>query len=104
MIIETTKGTFELIKNVKDAFIKDQFESKYIEECFNKYEYIGGDVSSDILRLKGFDGNPNSPKSYKTIPDYLYESCQYNCAYYILHRVKAKKIEQPIDNVEASKE
>lgn len=91
MIIETKFGKFELIKDVRDAFLRDKFEERYLEEFFNKYEYIVGDVSSEILRLKGFDANPNSPKSFKLIPDYLNESCAYNCPYYILKRIKEKK-------------
>ena len=100
MIIETEKGSFELLKNVKDAFNKEQFEAKYIEECFNKYDYIVGDISSELLRLKGFDKNPNSPKSLKTIPDYLYESCAYNCAYYILKRIRNKENKNENNNKE----
>lgn len=99
MIIETIKGNFELIKNTKESFNKEQFESKYIDDIFNKYEYIVGDVSSEILRLKGFDGNPNSARSYKTIPDYLAESCQFNCGYYILKRYRPKKEEPVVEAV-----
>lgn len=92
MIIETTKGTFELVKNVKDAFNKEQFESKYVEDFFDKYDYIVGDISSELLRMKGFDGSSKGAKSFKTIPDYLYESCSYNCAYFILRRVKPEEL------------
>ncbi len=88
MIIETKKGNFTLLKNVKEAFEKTKFEEKYIEECFDRYDYIVGDISSEILRLKGFDSSNKGNKSYKCIPDYLYESCAFNCAYYILKREK----------------
>ncbi len=87
MIVETTKGKYELLKNVKDAFVKSAFEERYIEECFDKYDYLVGDVSAGILRIKGFS---SSDQSYKMIPDYLNESCAYNCAFYILHRIKEK--------------
>lgn len=88
MNIECKDRKFELIKNVKDAFNQEDFESKYMEELFDKYDYIVGDISSSILRLKGFSGDEKKSNSYKTIPDYLIEACAYNCAYYILKRIK----------------
>lgn len=88
MNIECKTRKFELIKNVKDAFVQEDFEGKYMEELFDKYDYIVGDVSSGILRLKGFYGDESKENSYKTIPDYLMEACNFNCSYYILKRIK----------------
>lgn len=88
MDIECKTRKFEIIKNVKDAFNQEMLNDKYIEECFDKYDYIVGDISSGILRLKGFVQDESKPNSYKTIPDYLLEACVYNCAYYILKRIK----------------
>lgn len=87
MIVETNKGTYEVIKNIKEAFDVKAFEDRYIEECFDKYEYLVGDVSSGILRIKGFSLN-DKENNVKTIPDYLNESCAYGCPYYILERKK----------------
>lgn len=87
MIVETEKGKFEIIKEEREAFDKEKFEERYIEECFDKYDYIVGDVSSGLLRIKGFT-EKQGKNSYKFIPDYLSESCAYNCAFYILKRVK----------------
>ena len=84
MKIKTSKGDFTLIKNYRDCFDKEAFEERYIEEIHNKYRYFVGDYSSDILRIKGFFENKNP--NYHNIPDYLNESCQLNCAYYILKR------------------
>ena len=64
MMVETKKGKFKLIKNVKEAFDVVKFEDKFIEECFQKYDYLVGDVSDGILRLKGFM-NDEGEKSYK---------------------------------------
>lgn len=87
MTVDTKFGTFELIENYKDAFDLIKFEDRYIEEVFDKYEYIVGDVSSEILRLKGFSNDNNSKNSYKFIKDYLTEFCGINYPYYILKRV-----------------
>ena len=86
MIIETEHGEFTLIKNYKDAFDIVKFNEKYINELFDQYPYIVGDVSSTILRLKGFLEEDKGPQSYKKIPDYLNESCNMNTAYFILRR------------------
>lgn len=81
-MIETIHGEFELIKNHRDAFVLDDFNKRYTD-VFDIYPYIVGDYSAGLLRLKGFSENTKE-KHYKTIPDYLIESCAMNCPYYIL--------------------
>lgn len=90
MIIETKVGNFEIIKDYRDAFDIEMFTNKYIEGVFDKYTYIVGDISSTILRLKGFNSRNKGSNSYKYIPDYLSESCNANCAYFVLKRIKDK--------------
>ncbi len=65
MIIETEHGVFTLIKNHKDAFDIVKFNEKYIDELFDKYTYIVGDVSATILRIKGFLEEDKGVQSYK---------------------------------------
>ena len=84
MLIETIHGKFKLLKNYRNAFDKQYFEKRYIPEVYNKFKFIVGDISSDILRLKGFDTSHNF---YRNIPIYLSESCNMNTAYYILEKV-----------------
>lgn len=93
MIIETKFGKYEQVKNYKDGFDITLFEGRYIEEVYDKYTYILGDMSGGILRLKGFSSDPKSKNSYMLIPDFLIESCAFECAYFILKRVKEKNIE-----------
>lgn len=88
MIIETKFGIYEIKKNYKEAFDVQKFEERYITEIYDKFTYIVGDVSSEMLRLKGFSSDPKSKNSYKLIPEYLQESCNMNCAFFILKRVK----------------
>lgn len=88
MIIETKAGKFELLKNERDAFNLEQFENKYLPEYFDKYVYLVGDLADEILRLKGFSLDPKSVAYFHYIPDYITESCAYNCKYYVLKRVK----------------
>ncbi|MBD5390869.1 YutD family protein, partial [bacterium] len=78
-------------RNHRDAFRLDAFEDKYIEECFDKYIYIVGDISSGILRLKGFDTNPKSKNYFGFIDDYLELSCAMGCPFYVLKRIQSDK-------------
>lgn len=91
MLIDSKKGQYKVESNYRDAFRLDVFEEKYIEECFDKYLYIVGDISSGILRLKGFDANPKSKNYYGFIEDYLELSCAMGCPYYILKRIQSDK-------------
>ncbi len=88
MLVETKKGKFKLERNFRNAFVKETFEEKYIEECFDRYLYLVGDISSGILRLKGFDANPRSKNYYQYMDDYLESSCAMGCPYYVLKRLK----------------
>ncbi|HHT54972.1 MAG TPA: YutD family protein [Acholeplasma sp.] len=90
MIVETEHGTYELIKNYKEGFDLLAFNERYVDVAFDRYQYLVGDVSAGILRIKGFNSDPKSPRGFKTIPDYLNESCNLNTAYYILKRIKVK--------------
>ena len=88
MIIETKFGNFELLKNERDAFDIVKFESRYLPEYFDKYAYLVGDIADEILRLKGFSLDAKSKNYFHYIPEYITESCAYNCKYYVLRRIK----------------
>ena len=79
-MIETSFGLFELVKDFKECFEVKPFNDRYVD-YFDEYEYIVGDFSSEMLRLKGF-----TEETYKTVEDYLKESCNPNTAYFILKR------------------
>ena len=85
--IKCQKGQFILIRNYRDAFNLENFIDKYLEEYYNKYPYIVGDISSSILRLKGFDDKPGSPNNYERIDEYLDTSCAFGCPFYVLKRI-----------------
>lgn len=87
--IKCQKGQYILIRNYRDAFNLDNFMDKYLEEYYNKYPYIVGDISSSILRLKGFDDKPGSPNNYERIDEYLDTSCAFGCPFYVLKRISS---------------
>ncbi len=83
-MLETEHGQFELIKNHKEAFEMKPFNDRYVD-YLDKYPYIVGDYSAEMLRLKGFDENQKD-----TIYDYLMESAVPNAPYFILKRIEKK--------------
>ncbi len=90
MVVNTTKGYFEILKNVREAFKRDVFEEYYIEEIFDQYDYIVIDYADEKPRLKGFSLNPESKVYYHKIMDYLIESCNFLAPYAVLRRIDEK--------------
>ncbi len=84
-MIESEHGVFTLVHNHKDAFEMKTFNDRYVD-YFNKFLYIVGDFSAQMLRLKGFHD-----KEEALIADYLMESAVPNAPYFILKRVEQPK-------------
>lgn len=94
-MIETQHGTFEIIKDHKDAFEVLSFNERYVS-FFDTYDFIVGDISAEKLRLKGF-----SAQDVQLIPDYLMESAVPNAPYFIVKRVGTPP-ERPEEEVDES--
>ena len=86
-MVKVKGRSFEIVKEFRECFDEEAIEARYIEDIFDKYDYIVGDYSAGLLRIKGFFHN-NKEDNYKHIPDYLNESCAYGCPFYILKRLK----------------
>lgn len=89
MEIEVNNNKYELIKDYKDAFNKEEF----LEKCtdyFYDYDYIVGDIAYGKLRLKGFyDEKSKKVKkinNFKNIDNYLKNYCAVDCKYFILKK------------------
>jgi len=91
MVIETNKGYFEILKNVRGAFNVEQFESYYIEEMYDKYAFLVIDIADDKPRIKGFNKDNQSNDYFHYILDYVGESCNYLAPYAILRRINEKE-------------
>lgn len=89
-MIEVLGQQYEVIEDVKEGFQQVAFEERY-SEILTKYDFIVGDWGYEQLRLKGFydDQNPKAAFDTKisTIDDYLYEYCNFGCAYFIAKRI-----------------
>lgn len=95
---------FELIENYREAFDEEQFLGKY-SEVLNKYDYVVGDIGYEKLRLAGFyrdnKKKVDREKNFSAIEDYLYEYCNFGCAYFVLRKVtKAELKERQDDKIE----
>ncbi|QOR66083.1 DUF1027 domain-containing protein [Cytobacillus suaedae] len=82
---------YELVEDTKNGFNEEAFRARY-SEILNKYDYIVGDWGYSQLRLRGFYEDQNQKASYdtkiSTLSEYLYEYCNFGCAYFVLRRIK----------------
>ena len=90
---------YRLIKDYKDALHKDRLAERY-EQVLDKYDYIVGDWGFEQLRLKGFykDKRRQAAPDQKIghLQDYIYEYCNFGCAYFVLERLDAPEpVEEP---------
>ena len=90
MEIEVNNKKYELVKNYKDGFEKEEFLSR-CTDYFYDYDYIVGDIAYGKLRLKGFydekSKKANKINNYKNLDIYLKNHCAVDCKYYILKKL-----------------
>ena len=99
--IEVNKHPFEIVFDYRDGFDLDKFIERF-SPVLNKYDYIVGDWGFEQLRLKGFfkDDTKDVQRSQMigSVQDYLYEYCNFGCAYFILKNervIKPKRTSRP---------
>ncbi|MDR4889427.1 YutD family protein [Fredinandcohnia sp. QZ13] len=92
-MISINNSTYELVDELKDGFNEEAFRARY-SDILAKYDYIVGDWGYEQLRLKGFFDDKNQKASFdtkiSTLSEYLYEYCNFGCAYFVLKKVKNK--------------
>ncbi len=85
---------YVLVANHRDGFDAQKLGERY-SDVLARYDYIVGDWGYDQLRLKGFfdvDNKKALPEQrIDTLEDYLYEYCNFGCAYFVIQRVGTKK-------------
>ncbi len=84
---------YQLVANYRDAFDTDKLGERF-STILSKYDYIVGDWGFEQLRLKGFyaANNANAQKNQMvdTIQDYLYEYCNFGCAYFVIQNLDVR--------------
>lgn len=80
---------YEVLEDVREGFKEEAFIARY-SDILVKYDFIVGDWGYGQLRLKGFFDDKNQKSTYdtkiSTIEDYLYEYCNFGCAYFIVQK------------------
>ncbi|MBU9713000.1 YutD family protein [Evansella tamaricis] len=84
-------ASYEVVEDVRNGWNEEEFKNRY-SDVLNKYDFIVGDWGYDQLRLKGFFDEENKKASFDSkigsLPEYLYEYCNFGCAYFIVKKVK----------------
>lgn len=87
--VEINDIKYEIIKDYRDAFNLEEFESR-LTDYFKDYDYVVGDIAYGKLRLKGFydDKNQKANKinKYSSLDKYIEENCAYGCKYFVAKR------------------
>ena len=82
-------NVYEIIEDMREGFNEEAFAARY-SDILSKYDYIVGDWGYGQLRLKGFFDDKNQKSTFdtkiSTIEDYLYEYCNFGCAYFIVKK------------------
>lgn len=82
---------YELVEEQRNGYNEEAFLARY-SEILSRYDYIVGDWGYGQLRLKGFFDDQNQKASFdtkiSTLSEYLYEYCNFGCAYFVLKKVK----------------
>lgn len=103
-MITIDQWNYEILIDYREGFQEEAINSRY-SEILGKYDYILGDWGYGQLRLKGFFEDTNHKASYdtkiSTLQDYLYEYCNFGCAYFVIKKV-GKAPEPEKEEVEES--
>ncbi|MCM3112952.1 YutD family protein [Lederbergia lenta] len=82
---------YELIDEFRDGYNEEAIRERY-SDILAKYDYIVGDWGYGQLRLKGFFSDQNQKASFDskigTLTEYLYEYCNFGCAYFVLKKIE----------------
>ncbi|MGE7920316.1 YutD family protein [Viridibacillus sp. NPDC093762] len=80
---------YDVLTDYREGFQEEAFLERF-SDILTKYDYIVGDWGYGQLRLKGFFDDKNQKASFdtkiSTLQDYLYEYCNFGCAYFVLKK------------------
>lgn len=88
-IVMIDQRQYRLVENYREAFDIGKMNERY-SDVLNRYDYIVGDIGFEQLRLKGFFSETQKrmpvEQRISSLQDYLYEYCNFGCAYFVLER------------------
>ena len=99
-MVTIEQWNYEIIVDHREGFQEEALTNRY-SEILAKYDYILGDWGYGQLRLKGFFEDANHKATYdtkiSTLQDYLYEYCNFGCAYFVIKKVG--KAPEPVQEI-----
>mgnify|MGYP001197121553 CR=1 FL=1 len=88
------KRKYKLLVNYREGFDPQRLGERY-SDVLAKYDYVVGDWGFEQLRLKGFfevtNRKATPDQRIDTLEDYLYEFCNFGCAYFVIARLGEKR-------------
>jgi uncharacterized protein YutD len=91
MMVCIENNCYEIVEERGNGYNEEVFLSRY-SDILSKYDYIVGDWGYGQLRLKGFFDDKNQKATFdtkiSTVSEYLYEYCNFGCAYFIAKKIK----------------
>ncbi|GCF94779.1 transcriptional regulator [Enterococcus florum] len=85
---------YKIVADYREGFDGERLGERF-SDVLSRYDYIVGDWGYDQLRLKGFfradDRKSNPEQRIDTLEDYLYEYCNFGCAYFVIERIGGKR-------------
>jgi uncharacterized protein YutD len=88
---------YEIVDEERNGFNEEAFRARY-SEILTKYDYIVGDWGYGQLRLRGFFDDQNQKSTFDTkigtVSEYLYEYCNFGCAYFVAKKVAKQSQEK----------
>lgn len=85
---------YKLVANHREGFNAEKLGERF-SDVLARYDYIVGDWGYEQLRLKGFfeadDRKALPEQRIDTLEDYLYEFCNFGCAYFVIKRIGGKR-------------
>ena len=85
------------MSDYREGFNAEKLGERY-SDVLARYDYIVGDWGYEQLRLKGFfqaDNRRAHPdQRIDSLEDYLYEYCNFGCAYFVIERIGGKRKRQ----------
>lgn len=88
--INIDKYQYEIIKDYKNGYNKEEFLSK-CTDYFYDYDYVVGDWAYGKVRLKGFYDKKNKKckeiNDFDNLDKYIKENCAFDCAYFVAKKI-----------------
>ncbi|MBV7506990.1 YutD family protein [Bacillus sp. sid0103] len=82
---------YEIVQEHRNGFNEEALKGRF-SDILTRYDYVVGDWGYGQLRLKGFFEDQNQKATFdtkiSTLSEYLYEYCNFGCAYFVLKKVK----------------